>query len=829
MHKSDISSVKSSHVIAPLLILTLVLLGVQSSTRGPSNPQIRADPEEEAQLRELRRKGNVLFRDGQYLRAVGLYEKGYQKARHAGNLRSAVRFLNNLGGAYYRTFRYRDALHAYLEARDLATVQGDHETLGALCVNLSSLYFELGDIDAALESAERGLKLPSHATARYTARLLIQSARVKGQKNAAPQAIAMLRDAIEASRSELDISSESQAWNELGNTLVECGRLQDAESALLEAFRLRKLTHDDRINFSYESLGNLRVLQGDLKSAVLLLDKAVDSARLVSPSAVWSAYYDRGKAKLSEGRLHEAFADFGAALKCARRWRGEVLPADVFRISSEGELHQLYSAYIEVGSRLYEETRQKRFVQQTFAAAEESRAASLRALWAGPDLTKKLPNEYWEALADLYRAEAALIKNRSDADTLATRRLRLKVAEMEALAGLDFPRDLNTSDAVDGGLLERAQRTLRPREVFLGFHLGDSESCLWVIGRRGFEFRRLPPRRHFAERVSTLVKAVRENSPEATKLGNRVYAQLFGPTSRALLDKPTWIVAPDGPLFEVPFAALVEGFKSHSNTPLYVVERHAVRVVPGISVLFRTATSDSNGPVVGVGDPIYNRADPRLPHTPRRSEGQSSAQLPKEPLELARLVGSAREIENCASIWRSQGHEPILLTGAAANKENLLTALRRNPEVLHVAAHLLFPPQPSGPGLVALALQPGSEIELLSATEISNMRIKLGLVVLNGCSSARAATLPGAGLMGMTRSWLAAGARAVIVTRWATDDQDAGELFRSFYEHLSSPGGSGRRRSFAQLLQQAQLTQLRAGGRRSNPAYWAAYFCVERN
>ena len=81
--------------------------------------------------------------------------------------------------------------------------------------------------------------------------------------------------------------------------------------------------------------------------------------------------------------------------------------------------------------------------------------------------------------------------------------------------------------------------------------------------------------------------------------------------------------------------------------------------------------------------------------------------------------------------------------------------------------------------------------------------------------------------MGMTRAWLAAGARAVIVTRWATSDQLGGELFRSFYSRLSSLPRSRLRPSFARILQQAQLAQLRASGNRANPAYWAAYFCVE--
>jgi tetratricopeptide (TPR) repeat protein len=821
--------VKSSHAIAPALTLTVVAMIVQSGTRGVSNPKLRVDHEESPELRELRRQGNVLFRAGEYLRAIRTYEKGYEEAKRSGSLRSAVRFLNNLGSARYQVFRYRDAVQAYLEARDLATSQGDRESLGALCFNLSSLYFDMGDIEASLESAQQGLKQPDDATTRFKARLLIQCARINGQLKHSERAVMLLHDAIEASRADLDISSEAQAWNELGNILVEGGQLQSAERALLEAFRLRKLTHDDRIHFSYESLGNLRALQGDRQSALMLLNRAVDAARVVRPSATWSAYYSRGKVKLALRRWRGAFADFGAALKCARRWRAEVLPADEFRISTEVELHQVYSSFIQLGSRLYAQTGQKHFAEDAFAAAEESRAASLRALWVGPDLTKKLPNEYWESLANLHRAEAALMKDQRNGAPAAMRTLQLRVAEMEARVGLDSPRVADDSDPAGVSLIERVRRVLTPTEVFVGFHLGDAESCLWVIANQGFEFRRLPPRAHFVENVGLFVKALRVNSPEAAVLGNRLYAELFGSSSRRLLDKPVWILAPDGPLFELPFSALVEGSKLHSDAPRYVVERHAIQLIPGISVLYRTSASDLNGLVVGLADPIYNRADPRRPHGEVRPRRSDSGQAESRPLELARLMGSAREIENCARVWRSHGDEPILLRGAKANKENLVGTLRRNPSVVHLAAHVLFPTEHSGPGAVALALQPAGDVELFSATEIASMRLRLGLVVVNGCSSASAVTLPGAGLMGMTRAWLAAGARAVIVTRWAIDDQDEGELFRTFYEHFSALRGSQDRISFAELLQQAQLTELRAGGQRANPAHWAAYFCVERN
>jgi tetratricopeptide (TPR) repeat protein len=806
------------------VIVALGLVTAQSGSRSDSKPKTPAAGDEIPELSEVRAKANALFRAGEYLSAIQLYQEGYEEAKRRGVPRVAVRLLNNLGGAQYRIFRYRDAIQSYLAARELATSLHDQETLGALYMNLSSLYLRMGEIAAAQESAEHGLKLPSEATSKYRAKLLIQCALIKVRQSEPNQAANLLRDAIETARAQLDMASEAEAWNELGNALMDLGQLPGAERALLEAFRLRKLTRGD-LYFAYESLSRLRVLQGDLRAASDFCDKAVSLARAGSPPAMWIAYYDRGKVKLAQSRLEEAFADFGASLGSARQWRAEVLPADAFRISSEVELDRVYSSYIEAGIRLYAQTGSKQFAEQTFEAAEEGRAASLRALWAGPDLAKRMPGEYWQALTDLYKAESNFVKGETAVNATAIRGAELKLAEMETRAGLDFPRAAGTADANGAGAIERTRKALRPSEAYLGFHLGDAESCLWIVSREGFEVRRLPGREQLVEAIARFVKALREDSPDATGLGGGLYAQLFGGVNHGLLDKPIWIVAPDGALFELPFAALTERTPSDSALPSYVVERHAVRIVSGTSTLTDSVARLASNTVVGLGDPIYNRADTRLPRPPFPSARSGTRE---QPMEFTRLPGTGREIERCATVWKSHGYDPMLLTGEAANREKLIEALRHNPAVVHMAAHFLFPPQPVGPGMVVLGLKPGSGIELLSATEISAMRLNLGLVVLNGCASGRAPALPGAGLMGMTRAWLAAGARGVIVTRWAVADQGDGELFHSFYDRLFPSHSSGRGGSYAELLREAQLAELHAGGGRANAARWAAYFCVER-
>src|SRR5690349_1201071 len=99
---------------AALLSLSAVaVLGLDCGrSRQVSPPGARA---EDAELTEIKNQGNRRFRAGQYAGAVELYQKGYEEAIRRGNRRSAMRFLNNLGGAQYQLFHYRDALKAYLE------------------------------------------------------------------------------------------------------------------------------------------------------------------------------------------------------------------------------------------------------------------------------------------------------------------------------------------------------------------------------------------------------------------------------------------------------------------------------------------------------------------------------------------------------------------------------------------------------------------------------------------------------------------------------------------------------------------------------------------
>jgi CHAT domain-containing protein len=302
---------------------------------------------------------------------------------------------------------------------------------------------------------------------------------------------------------------------------------------------------------------------------------------------------------------------------------------------------------------------------------------------------------------------------------------------------------------------------------------------------------------------------------------------LFGGAGRVLAGKPNWLLALDEALFQLPFAALPVGRRGEK--PIYLVERHATRVIPTVLLRSPAPQPSPADSFLGVGDPVYNPADPRWP---RKGLARFLPVLQaKSGVEMPRLLGSGREVEACAGIWDS----PVLLKGMDASEYQLKQALGRNPSVVHFAVHVLQSRQapirrfdqtkPKGlpvESFLALSLSPTGAPEFLSPTQISSWRVHTGLVVLSGCSSAAADAPPATGLMGLTRAWLVAGAGAVAAALWPTPDS-SGELFRSFYKHLRESGDP------AKALQRAQLDMLRSDAWRSAAGFWAAYFVVGRN
>ncbi len=85
---------------------------------------------------------------------------------------------------------------------------------------------------------------------------------------------------------------------------------------------------------------------------------------------------------------------------------------------------------------------------------------------------------------------------------------------------------------------------------------------------------------------------------------------------------------------------------------------------------------------------------------------------------------------------------------------------------------------------LASYLEVGPDLNLTAAEILESWRLQAQLVILSACQTGVSRVLRGDEPMGLVRAFLAAGARAVVVTLWPVDDLATYVLMRNFYKAL---------------------------------------------
>lgn len=767
-----------------LLMLIPCGSGNQRRESQPSFLSVRAN----SRLRELNTLANSLFAARRYSEAAEANREAYESAMAENAVGAATRFLLNLAGCSFGLMKYGDALDAYIRARDLAESAGDWEAAAAASLNLSSLHLQLSEMDGAYEEARRGLALLESRPNRALHSLFsFQLAKIEAAISGIDAALPVLANVIDEAEAEGNTRLAAQAWNYRGHLLMNAGRLEEADASMSIAFRLRKLAASPDLENSYRTLSTLRLAQGDVRAAEALAGLAIAEA---ARNPDWMGYFCRGRARAAAGRPDEALADFRSAVSLARRFRLDLAPSDAHRIGADATLDDLYSAYAETAAYQYLRTRNPAYAAEGFRAVENGRAASLRALVTTSGPYQRLAPEYGELLARLRAAESAMIGGTTPELRAEARRLRYEMALAEARTGVR-----TAASGSDGDLDVRVRRALRPGEALLSIRSGQAASYLWAVTRDSIEMHELPGRRELGASVAAFTRSIRDGRPGADAA--RIYEILFGKLSRRVLDSATWALSLDEDLLQAPLAA------AEMPGGARLGERYALSNVPCAHFVLEARQPGFSGEFVAVGDAMYNRADPR-----------AKGLIKTKPLiELPRLAGSAAEIRVAAAAWGAE--RTTLLEGAAAASRSLAAAPA--PAILHFATHFLVSERGPARADIVLSLQPDGKPDLLTPADVAAWTRAPGLVVLSGCSSGRGEIRRGAGLLGLTRAWIAAGAGSVVASLWPAPDS-TGELFRCFYLRLREGDAP------AEALRRARLEAVRSG---SIPLRdWAAYVVI---
>jgi CHAT domain-containing protein/tetratricopeptide (TPR) repeat protein len=744
---------------------------------------------------------------GKFRDALTLYRIAYQVAENSSPRAYQLNILNNIAACELALFHYKDAENLLLWARRVADDTRSQALVGSVDANLAALYHQIGDLTSAEMYAREALRAYSAIGQRQLkARTTMTLADILCRTKLEPEGEQLFLHGIADSTDLHDWASAATGWLHYGSALLGAGRLLDADRAFTESDRLLHKTA--RSNGEYVvlwNLGRLRLRQHRLKEGLRLTNSAIaaspDSGGRVSRRLL---YQTRAQIELAMGDSLASLRDARTALKSAQSRRADVNPDSDNRIGIEEVLDETVSVLIEAGNRVYRQTGDPNLLLESFEATEENRAESLEALLPAKSnwRTRVSTPSYRAKLSQLLSEQTVSLRVNTPASRERMTRLQTELSQMH-----DDATEAARPEA--RSVLERVRRNLPRGAALLSFRLGEHASWLWTVDHGRLRLYWLPPKAVLLKEIADFQTVIRSNDTRRIALaGHRLYRDLLGDPKRSFQECSQWYISLDEPLYTLPFPSLV--VELGKQGPVFLAQRKAMEFLPGAQ-LFEAPKRErfANQTFVLAGDGIYNRADPRY---------DRPGLMRPASWEMARLPGSGAEVQFAANLWR----QAVLLKGSELTKSRLLKEIDRDPDVIHIASHVVEGHDRWHSGILALGLARSGEPDLLTPLEIQLHPLHARLVIMTGCSSGSGQTVPASGLMGLTRAWLAAGAGEVLATRWPTTDESRDGLIGSFYLHLfASPDGN-----IPKALQESRLDMIAQGGWRAEPRYWSSFFLM---
>jgi hypothetical protein len=189
---------------------------------------------------------------------------------------------------------------------------------------------------------------------------------------------------------------------------------------------------------------------------------------------------------------------------------------------------------------------------------------------------------------------------------------------------------------------------------------------------------------------------------------------------------------------------------------------------------------------------------------------------------LKRLPGVVKETEAIEeAVKTATGVSLGLYRESDSNRETFLRLSRKNaPQVLHIATHGIISEESPSASFIALSEKNSGGDSILGAVGYFDIMLmdlrQCELVVLSACSTHEGKSIIGEGIMGLAWAFKAAGAKAVIGTRWRVPDETAAAFWKKFYENLCGgfPIGKAFQGARMYIMKQEKW---------NHPYYWGVF------
>ena len=777
-------------------------------------------------------KGDILIQEGLDYSREGFFEKFMASMREALIFYSAdgektSDIYGYIGNAYLEKNEYDKALDYFNQSLSAAKINGYNHGIVLATVGIANCYKKIGDTDKAIEVLAASPKKNPNTESDYPLVALNMGENLV-QKGNLSQALEIFNKLLSSINSDKDDKLKQSVYSSLGTTLFGLSRYEEAIANYqhaLDLARKRYTTADvvdllNNIGFCLVSLKKYDDSTMVFKEGLGLL-AVMD---LYYPEKQMYANYGLGLLNEEQNRNTQALLYYNTAIRFIEDLRGNLSSTEFrsfFLANKIAAYEHAIDILLTVGGQTLDDGRLNEMFHKAglspaelaFFYAESTKARSFLELLSKTKtgtLADRIPKELAEQEKKLLNTIASVQAaggGQSKSQKELLKKSKRELDELIVKLRKDYPdyASIRYPEPVKAGNIP-----LRGNEVLLAYKVNPGKTYLWIIEKgkdtsaieidvsREELIRRVGEFRGFMENPDSL----EAYDPEK---GQALGSLLLGEALSRIDPAKNIIITPAGVLNILPFEALIVG--KTSNTVQYLGEKYKISYYPSASVMatmrrFKESPQSSN-PLFALGDPVYDDSD--LRYSLKKSGNIALAAADKTPglnlrsalvrsgFSLPRLPETRDEVLRIGELFGYKTNDPNIKLDMDATKSELLKSNLGNYRFIHFATHGILSgdiPYILEPALVLT--QPGNrnpEDGFLKMSEILELKLNADAVVLSACKTALGKEIAGEGVVGLSRAFMLAGAKSVIVSLWSVESNSTAVLMKSFYSHLK-PGRS---------------------------------------
>ena len=746
---------------------------------------------------ELDRKGNIatdlnnigmVYKFwGQYDKAIECYGKALAIAEELGQQGSAATLLNNIGMVYQSWGQYDKAIENFRKALAIFEELGQQGSVATLLNNIGIVYDSWGQYDKAIENFRKALAIIEElGQQEYVATSLNNIGvmyRAWGQYD---KSIENLRKAL-AIDEELGRKGEiARDLNNIGMVYHSWGQYDKAIENYRKALTINEeLGQKDMIAIGLNNIGMVYKSWGQYDKAIENFRKALAICEeLGEQRSVATLLTNIGALYFRLKKYEQAEVNFIKSIAIKER----------LRLTAEGAVRRDYLAS-QIHTYQYLISTYIRSNKPALAFnTKEFSAAKYLIEQMGKKLKEK--DILFEGIKNYQKklSNNTAIINYSNINWY-------KSAQIVADKNNIYAIEVSKEDLISNINIKYKNEISNALENLRGFKIKGKDD-LETLGEKVDDdldeiinyYRLLLSKSNLSPKEEETIQYI----------GKELYKFLFGSIQEKLKEKDELIIIPDGVLAFLPFETLI------MPDGRFLIEKYHIKYTQSLTVsdiIERRNYIENRKPLLAFGGAVYDEisyetdiiiAEKQLENLKNEtllalSRGQSTrkAYTSLGLAEWDNLPGTLTEVN--AIQYLIEGSE--IYTGKSVNESTVKSLSEKGDlkeyKVLHFATHGLVVPEI--PELSALVLSLSKEEEnnedgYLTMKEIAELDINADFVNLSACETGLGKIYGGEGVVGLTQSFLIAGANGLSVSLWQVSDESTMKFMIGVYKLVQEKG-----------------------------------------